>query len=158
MEFARRVAVLHPRARDTPLKTPIYGGALPIMIALAVAGARKAPVLAACLVALLLPFHFVGHKEYRFAVVAAPAMAVLLSLGAVDVLARFAPASRRASMWTMAGWIVAMTAMSFSDSYRPFWTRDRNQIFAFRDIGVEPDACGVAVASAGGTRPATGRP
>ena len=38
-----------------------------------------------------------------------------------------------------------MTAMSLGDTYRPFWTRDRNSILAFREIGRQADACGVGL-------------
>lgn len=124
----------------------IYGAGLPVMGALIYLGAKKAPILLVSLVALLLPFHFVGHKEYRFAVVGVPVMVLLMGLGAADLMARFASSSKpRTWVLAAAGWLIAMTAMSLSDSFRPFWTQDRNHIYAFREIGEQPDACGVAL-------------
>jgi hypothetical protein len=35
--------------------------------------------------------------------------------------------------------------MSWSDSYRPILFRDRNHVLAFREIGEQADACGVAL-------------
>lgn len=124
----------------------IYGGALPVMLALAAAGTRRAPALLVCAAAVLVPFHFIGHKEYRFVTAALPALVVLMSLGAVGLLARLeSRTQRRATVLAVAGWLLAMAAMSFSDTYRPNWTLDRNHIFAFRDIGAQDDACGVAL-------------
>jgi hypothetical protein len=50
-------------------------------------------------------------------------------------------------MWTAiaCGWLVAMAAMSWSDAYRGFWFKDSPQIRAFRDIGGQPDACGIGL-------------
>jgi hypothetical protein len=126
----------------------MYGGLLPLVALLVWAGARRAPILLVAFLALVLPFHFVGHKEYRFVMVAAPVLVLLMGLGAADLWARFGSRARwGTALVALAGWLVAMTAMSLSDTFRPFWTTDRNRILAFRDIAEQPDACGVALVS-----------
>lgn len=123
-----------------------YGGALPVIVALALAGARRAPILLVALLALAIPFHIVGHKEYRFMLPAIAVMVVLAGIGGAAVMSRVAPPPTRLAVLALAsGWIAAMAAMSWSDAYRPFWFKDSPQIRAFRDIGEQPDACGVGL-------------
>ena len=124
----------------------IYGAALPVVILLALAGARQAPVLLLAAVALIVPFHFVAHKEYRFLVVALPVVVLLMGLATADLAARIPTLSTNRSLAiAAAAWLMAMTAVSLGDSYRPYWTRQRNHIWAFREISRRPDACGVAL-------------
>ena len=124
----------------------IYGAALPIVALLTWIGAKRAPILLIAAVALVVPFHFVGHKEYRFLVVALPVVVMLMGLAAADLVSRIPLlATHRALGVAAATWLVAMTALSLGESFRPFWIRDRNHIWAFREIGERPDACGVAL-------------
>ena len=124
----------------------LYGGALPLMVFLIYAGARNAPVLLLTSLAVILPFHFVGHKEYRFVVAGLPLLVLLMGLAAAELMNRFDPAIRRGVLPTVVcGWLVSMVALSFSDHYRPYWTRDGNHVLAFEEIGRDPDACGVAL-------------
>jgi phosphatidylinositol glycan class B len=124
----------------------MYGGLLPVIVFLVFAGARRAPILLVAAVAVILPFHFIGHKEYRFVVPAVPLLVLLMGLGAADLLTRVAGAIHaRAAALVVAGWLVAGIAISCGDYYRPYWFQDRNHILAFRQIGAQPDACGVAL-------------
>lgn len=124
----------------------MYGGLLPVMAFLVYTGARRAPILLLTAVAVILPFHFIGHKEYRFVVPAVPLLVLLMGLGAADLLVRVAGTIRlRSGALVVAGWLVAGIAISCSDYYRPYWFQDRNHILAFRAIGSQPDACGVAL-------------
>lgn len=128
----------------------IYGGLLPIVALLAWVGARRAPILLLAFLALVLPFHLVGHKEYRFMIAAAPVLVLLMGLGAADVWTRLADrrAPGGARGWiALAAWLVSMTSMSLGDTFRPFWTSDRNRIFGFREIAQQSDACGIALVS-----------
>ena len=123
-----------------------YGAALPVVALLAWHGARRAPVLLIAAVALAVPFHFIPHKEYRFLVVAVPVLLLLMGIAAADLAARLPPLTTpRALAVAGAAWLIAMTAISLGDSYRPYWVLDRNHIWAFREIGGRPDACGVAL-------------
>lgn len=149
MEFSRHASAQFGRepftffAKNAVL---IYGGTLPVIAALAFAGARRAPILFLTLIALAIPFHFVGHKEYRFMVPAISLLVLLAGIGAAEATAQLAPRAPRAAWIALAaGWLMAMGAMSWSDSFRPFWFKDGGQIRAFRDIGAQPDACGVAL-------------
>ena len=124
----------------------IYGAALPIVALLTWIGAKRAPILLIAAVALVIPFHFVAHKEYRFLVVALPVVVMLMGLAAADLVSRFPSlATNRALGVAAVTWLLAMIALSLGESYRPFWIRDRNHIWAFHEIGGRPDACGVAL-------------
>jgi len=101
--------------------------------------------LLAVALAVIVPFHFVGHKEYRFVVAALPMLVLLMGFGAAETLARFGPITPATLGLTIAGWIVAMLAVSLGDTYRPYWTRFGNHILAFEDVGRQADACGVAL-------------
>ena len=124
----------------------MYGGLIPVIAFLVVAGARRAPILLLTAVAVIVPFHFIGHKEYRFVVPAVPLLVLLMGLGAADLLMRTTGAIRtRTAALVVAGWLVAGIAISCGDYYRPYWFQDRNHILAFRATGSQPDACGVAL-------------
>ena len=110
----------------------IYGPALPVVGFLVWSGARHAPVVAIAGLALVVPFHLIGHKEYRFLVVAAPMIVLLMGLAAAEIVRRFALWGRPAALtWLAAGWIVAMLAICFGDYYRALWTRFTNHVLAF---------------------------
>ncbi len=124
----------------------MYGAALPVLAFFTWLGARKAPVLLIVALAAILPFQFVGHKEYRFLVAGLPILVLLFGLGAADLTERAgAPHLGRAFAICIAGWLIAMLAVGFGDTYRPCWTKDGNHILAFEAIGEQPDACGVAI-------------
>jgi hypothetical protein len=126
----------------------IYGGALPVIAALALAGARRAPIVLVLWIALVVPFHFIEHKEYRFITGAVAPMVLLMGLGAADLLHRvLGGLSPRVLAMTTAAWLVGMVAFSLGDTFRPNWLRDRNHIWAFREIGRDPQACGVGLLS-----------
>jgi hypothetical protein len=126
----------------------MYGGALPLMAFLIYIGAKKAPVLLLTAIALIAPFHLIGHKEYRFVVAAVPVWVLLVSLGAAELMARI---ERTATLKTrsiiLGGWLVAMVCLSFGDHFRPMWTQSRNNVLAFREVGTQPDACGIGLVS-----------
>lgn len=126
----------------------IYGGVLPVLAFLVWRGSRTSPILLLGAAALVVPFHFVGHKEYRFVLPAVPLLILSIGLAAGQFVQRF-DATRwpRVAFALSAGWLMAMGAMSLSDSYRNYWTQDTNRVLAFRDIGQQPDACGVALIS-----------
>ena len=125
----------------------MYGAATPVIAFLVWRGASRAPVLIAIALAVILPFHFVGHKEYRFVIAAAPMLVLLMGLAASDLTIRLGPASttRLALPLTIGGWLLGMVAVSWGDTYRPLWTRHGNHIRAFEAVGRQPDACGVAL-------------
>jgi hypothetical protein len=75
---------------------------------------------------------------------AAPVLLLMAGLGAAQF---WIHVQRSWRVIAVVAWLVSMTAMSFSDSFRPFWTQDRNHIIAFREIGRQPDACGIVLAS-----------
>jgi GPI mannosyltransferase 3 len=123
----------------------MYGAALPVIAFLVYRGAKHAPVLLIVALAVIVPFHFVGHKEYRFVVAALPLLVLLMGLGATDALTRVGPATPARITLVIAGCAIAMVAVGWGDTYRPYWTRHGNHILAFENVGGQPDACGVAL-------------
>jgi GPI mannosyltransferase 3 len=124
----------------------MYGAALPVFAALILMGSRTAPVLLVAALAVVAPFHFVGHKEYRFIVAGLPPLVLLMGLAASKLTTTLEPKARPATLpLLLGGWLVAMTGVSFGDTYRPLWTRNGNHVRAFEAVGGQPDACGVAL-------------
>jgi hypothetical protein len=123
----------------------MYGMALPLVGFLVYRGARQAPLVLLIALAVIVPFHFVGHKEYRFVVAALPLLVLLVGLGASEVASRFGAMAPPRLALTIAAWAMAMVAVSLGDTYRPYWVRFGNQVLAFEEIGRRPDACGVAL-------------
>lgn len=149
MEWLHRSSTFFARQRVTFFAKEyvlLYGGALPLMAFLIYAGARNAPVLLLTSLAVIVPFHFVGHKEYRFVVAGLPLLVLLMGLAAAELATRIDKAMKRGVLPTfVCGWLVAMVAFGFSDHYRPYWTRSGNHVLAFEEIGKDPGACGVAL-------------
>ena len=124
----------------------MYGAALPVIAFLIYRGATRAPVLLITAVAVIVPFHFVGHKEYRFVVAGLPMLVLLMGLAASDLTIRLGAAATRSTlMYLIGGFVVSMLAVSFGDTYRPLWTRHGNHVVAFEQVGRQQDACGVAL-------------
>ena len=123
----------------------MYGAALPIVAFLIYTGSRKAPVLLIIALAVIVPFHAIGHKEDRFVVAGLPPLVLLMGLGTADLLARFAVPGVGTVSAVIAGWSIAMLAVCYGDTYRPYWTRHGNHVLAFEQVGRQPDACGVAL-------------
>ena len=148
-EFVRNVSSYfrnEPVTFYAKVYTLMYGGALPVIAFLALTGARRAASALLLAVAVVLPFHFFGHKEYRFLLSATPLLVFLISLGIVELMVRYGGGvTLRSGGVVVAGWLVAMFAMAWSDTYRANWLMDRNHVLAFRAIGAEPDACGITL-------------
>jgi hypothetical protein len=123
----------------------MYGMAVPALAFLVYRGARHAPSVLVIALAVVVPFHFVGHKEYRFVVAALPLLVLLAGLGASEVASRFGLTGPASLTAIVGAWAIAMVAVSFGDTYRPYWTRFGNHVLAFEEIGRRPDACGVAL-------------
>jgi phosphatidylinositol glycan class B len=124
----------------------MYGAALPMVWVLIGSGARTAPVLLLAALSVIVPFHFVGHKEYRFVVAGLPLLVLLMGLAAAKWTTSLDPEKRAATLpLLIVGWLIAMTAVSLGDTYRPLWTRHGNHVLAFEEIGAQADACGVAL-------------
>jgi hypothetical protein len=149
MEFTYRASTFFARQPVTFFAKEyilMYAGALPLMAFLVYMGARKAPVLLLISLAVVVPFHLVGHKEYRFVVASVPLWVLLMALAAAELLGRLErPAGLSTCSMVLGGWLLAMVGLGWSDHYRPLWTQSRNSILAFRDIGQQPDACGVGL-------------
>ncbi len=136
------------------------------ILALAVLGARRAPLLAVTALLVLAAHIPIAHKEYRFAYPAMVLVIMLAALGAAAVQhwvethkpARLASLS---AVGLIALWfaISAVGANGFHASKtqlalfygdeQDHWVRRRGGLLAMRKLGETPEICGVALAGIG---------
>lgn len=136
------------------------------ILALAVVGARRAPLLAICALLVVLSHVPIAHKEYRFAY---PAMLLVIMLAghgaAYLVHALEARTSSRTGTLVVVAGIVAWFAASavgasaFHASKtqlanvwheeQDHWIRRRGGLLGMRQLGEDRDVCGVGLAGVG---------
>ena len=121
--------------------------------------AARAPILLLTAVAVILPFHFIGHKEYRFLVPSVPLLVLLMGLGAADLLD--ACRRRRSTSRTAALVVCRLAGGRHCDQLRRLLPRRTGSRIAItssrfaRSARSRTRAASRSWASAGGTRPAT---
>lgn len=122
---------------------------LPILAALAIAGARRMPALALAAAVTLLEHMLVPHKEVRFIYLIIAAAPVLIGLGLVELVCelrkwldrRFAAAGAAALLLASAG----LSYWTATDTLGQRWQFERSDTLAFLAAGREPGICGLAV-------------
>ncbi len=83
-------------------------------------------------------------------IAALPLLVLLMGLAVSDLMTRLNDGRGYSTPVLVAGgWLVGMIAVSLGDTYRPNWTRHRNHVLAFEDVGRQSDACGVALVGIG---------
>ena len=130
----------------------------PILLALAVLGAIKAPApvpaLAVGALATLLLHTAVPHKEVRFIYLALAVSPILIGLGAAWLLDRLrlrplaGPATIRGTIsvaLVLLVWTGLSLAGAFGPALSPRWSLNRAPIEAFLAANRLPDLCGLAV-------------
>lgn len=136
------------------------------IIALAVLGARRAPILALGVVLVLAAHIPIAHKEYRFVYPAMLLMLILAGFGAATALrwiedrhgsltaslgaAAFIALWFAMSIRAAAGFHASKTQLAFHyGEEQDHWIRRRGGLLGMRELGREPGVCGVGLAGIG---------
>ena len=127
-----------------PLLLPVVG--------MAVLGARRAPVMGAVALAILVTFSMVGHKEYRFLYPALPLMVTLVGIGSAEV-AGFAARhlrgarieARTLGFMLALFWAAVWAGFGTFGPGRLYWPRGTAIIESMRIVNGDAAACGMAV-------------
>ncbi len=119
-------------------------------VAFAALGARRAPVLAAVVLAMLVSFSVVGHKEFRFLYPALPPLATLLGLASAEAASAAAArlgrpvAARRLGIGLALFWTGAWAFYGTLGPARHYWHAGLSVIGAMRIVDADPRACALA--------------
>lgn len=125
----------------------IWGWAAPILVALALLGARRQPILLAVAIINVAVHSLIPHKEYRFIWLSEVLALLLAGLGTAEAMlwlgARW-PRPRIIAVGTALLWIGASVAMATSPGGREQWTGGAHAIALMRAEHREAGACGLA--------------
>lgn len=122
----------------------LWGFALPLLVGLAVLGARRYPVLLAAALVNLAVHSGIGHKELRFILLTDALILTLAAIGSVDLLRRWSQSPR--ALWAVcAAWLLLSVACAALGSAAAQWGSSGRLIAAWRTAGAVPDGCGVAM-------------
>jgi hypothetical protein len=140
-----------PLYRYLSLAVTYWSGAFALIVALAMLGSRRLPVLLFVVLTIFAAHTALAHKEYRFNYPALPLLITLVGVGSADVAARLGQglSSRRALLaliWAApAFWLVTSLILARGREFYPLWYRDQGSIQAMRMIDADPSACGVGI-------------
>ena len=128
----------------------IWGIAAPLVVATALAGIRRAPVLAMVALVILATFSWVPHKEWRFLYPGLPILFALCGIGTAEAIAwasRHVPTldRRRLSYVAAALWLALSLLSGVRGAMRPLWLQSASQIHALDLASSDPAACGMAI-------------
>ncbi len=122
----------------------LWGLALPVLLGLAVLGARRYPLLLVAALVNLAVHSGIGHKELRFILLTDAVIVTLASIGSVDLLNRWSR-TPRALATLCAGWLALSVACAALGSAAAQWGSSGRLIAAWRTAGAVRDGCGVAM-------------
>jgi hypothetical protein len=118
------------------------------VIILAFIGARKSPVLAWLVLAILVPHSLIGHKEYRFIYPALPLLITLAALGTASVLEsmteRF-PIQRAQLVVASLGIALFVSLSAIYATHIGRWKAYSGNLSAFQTLSTRSDLCGVGL-------------
>lgn len=130
--------------------------ALPLILGLALAGARRLPLWLWTALAIVLTHSLIGHKEARFIVPAVAIGVILAAIGSVEVVgwvARRRPASHLVVPLGLAvvliGWTAASVGLAMRPGTRDRWTDRADGFTAFHWLHDVPELCGVGLQDLG---------
>lgn len=136
------------------LEVTYWSGAFVLIVALALVGARRLPVLLLVALTIYAAHTLLSHKEYRFTYPALPLIVTLVGIGSAMAAQRLVGPNpgRWGRLALLAGvplvWAATSLILARGREFYPLWYRDRGSIAAMRIINRDPDACGVAIYSA----------
>ena len=121
----------------------LWGWATIPILALAILGARRYPVLMVAALVNLAVHSAIPHKEYRFILLTTAILVVLAALGTADILRRYR--NPRAPLLLAGGWLVLSIACGALGSSAAEWGQNGKLIAAWRMAGAVPQVCGVGI-------------
>jgi hypothetical protein len=136
------------------LAVTYWSGAFVLIVALALVGARRLPVLLLVALTIYAAHTLLSHKEYRFTYPALPLITTLVGIGSAVAAQRLVGLNpdRRGRIGLLVGvplfWAATSLILARGREFYPLWYRDRGSIEAMRIINRDPAACGVAIYSA----------
>jgi GPI mannosyltransferase 3 len=128
-----------------------WGGAFALVIALALLGARRLPLLLAAAAAILMMHSLIGHKEYRFIYPALPLIATLVGIGTVEVLHALwkwlqpGCSQKYGVLMAMGIWACISVCLLASAPFQYLLLHFSGAIAAFRNLSSDHDVCGIAL-------------
>ncbi len=120
------------------------------LAALALAGARRAPLVLLVPLAILLSHSAIAHKEARFVLPALPFILLLASIGttdAIDLIRSWWPRVHH-TMLTAAAlgcWIAASAVLTQTLQFRRLIRKNADRLAAFHEVRTLDSACGLAL-------------
>jgi len=117
----------------------------PLLLALAVLGATRAPALGAAALVTLLIHSAVPHKEVRFIYLALAAAPILIGVGVALLLTRFRLRGRAVFAAAVAVWCGLSWLGATSPALAARWSLNRGPVMAFLAASRLPALCGLAV-------------
>jgi hypothetical protein len=121
----------------------LWGWAVIPILACAILGARRYPVLMVAALVNLAVHSAIPHKEYRFILLTTAILVVLAALGTADILRRYR--NPRAPLLLAGGWFVLSIACGALGSSAAQWGQNAKLIAAWRTAGAAPRVCGVGI-------------
>jgi hypothetical protein len=139
---------------DGPLYYPqvmieAWGLWLPLLLALALVGARRYPALFLAAAANLLVHSGIAHKEYRYILLTSMTLVLLAAIGTADAV-RWAQ-HRHPARWkhlpiiAASAWLGASASIAATVPIRYWWTQQSAPLRAFIWLRDSPRYCGVAI-------------
>ena len=121
--------------------------ALPILLALVVAGWRRHKALMAAALLNLILHQLIEHKEYRYIWLSMQAFLLLAAFGSVDLVRRKRPQADdgRATAALVGGWALVSLLLSLSSIHRHAFRTDNDPARAAFAAIRDPATCGIAV-------------
>ena len=124
--------------------------ATPVILLLALIGARRFPALGLAAAVHLALHMIVAHKEYRYVLLSATTVLFLAAIGTGDTLSLIhrrypATSARRWSAAACMGWMICSAALATIGPFRKEWTRQKPMIVALQIAARAPGLCGLAL-------------
>lgn len=113
-----------------------------------VMGARRYPMLVSTALAVIAVHSAVGHKEYRFILLAVSLLVLIAAIGSVDLASWWAKRGGKAlSRTMMAGimvlWLAASVQVAAVEPFSINWGVGKAPLMAMRTIRSQPGLCGM---------------
>lgn len=129
---------------------PVWSWSALVLLPLAIAGARRYPVLMAAAVVNLLVHSLIPHKEYRFILLTTTIFVLLAAIASADLVEwlgrrRAERWHRRAFLALAAGWLLLSAVTAGVLPFRENWGSHGALPRALAMAGQVRDACGLAV-------------